>query len=56
MRHVVQVVHETLLEFPVDINLPKLMAFFNDTSSNDQQKRRSTTGFLFTYCGGTIVY
>ena len=47
---------ESLFAFPVDINQPKLMAFVNVAYANDQCKRRSTTGFVFTYCGGTIVY
>ena len=47
---------ESLPAFPVDINQPKLMAFVNVAYANDQCKRRSTTGFVFTYCGDTIVY
>ena len=47
---------ESIPPFPVDINQPKLMAFVNATYANDQRKRQSTTGFVFTYCGGAIVY
>ena len=47
---------EILPPFPVDINQPKLMAFVNAAHANDQCKRQSTTGFVFTYCGGAIVY
>ena len=32
------------------------MAFVDAAYANDQRKRRSTTGFVFTYCGGAIVY
>ena len=47
---------ESLSPFPVDINQPKLIAFVDAAYANDQRKRRSTTGFVFTYCGGAIVY
>ena len=32
------------------------MAFVDAAYANDQHKQRSTTGFVFTYCGGAIVY
>ena len=32
------------------------MAFVDAAYANDQCKRRSTTVFVFTYCGGAIVY
>ena len=32
------------------------MAFVDAAYANDQRKRRSTTGFVLTYCGGAIVY
>ena len=47
---------ESLPAFPVDINQPILMAFVDTTYDNDQRKRRFSTGFVFTYCGGTIFY
>ena len=47
---------ENLPAFPVDINQPKLMAFVDAAYANDQRKRQYTTGFVFTYCGGAIVY
>ena len=47
---------ENLPLFPVDINRPKLMAFLDAVYANNQRKRKSTTGFVFTYCGGAIVY
>ena len=47
---------KNLPPFPVDINQPQLMAFVNASYANDQRKCRSTTGFVFTYCGGVIVY
>ena len=39
---------ENLPSFPVDINQPKLMAFFDTAYANDQRKHQSTTGFVFT--------
>ena len=45
-----------LPEFTVDINQPKLIAFVDASYANDPRKRRSTTGFVFRYCGGAIVY
>ena len=50
------VADEDLPPFPVDINPPILMAFVDAAYANDQRKRRSTTGFVLTYCGGAIVY
>ena len=47
---------ESLSAFPVDINHSKLLAFVDAAYANNQRKRRSTTGFVFTYCGGAIVY
>ena len=32
------------------------MAFVNTFYANDKHKRWSTTGFVFTYCGGAIIY
>ena len=32
------------------------MAFVDAAYANDQHKRRSTTGFVFTFCGSVIVY
>ena len=46
-----------LPDFTVEINQPKLIAFVDAFFyANDPRKRRSTTGFVFTYCGGAIVY
>ena len=45
-----------LPELTVDINQPKLIAFVDASYANDPHKRRSMTGFVFTYCGGAIVY
>ena len=50
------VADEDLPPFPVDINPPIPMAFVDAAYANDQRKRRSTTGFVLTYCGGAIVY
>lgn len=50
------ILDKNLLMFPVDINQPILMAFVDAAYANDQQKRQSTPGFIFTYCGGAIVH
>ena len=50
------VVDEILPPFPANIKQPKLMAFVDAAYTNGQRKRRSTTGFVFTYCDGAIVY
>merc|ERR1712119_5363 len=33
-----------------------LRAFVDAAYANDHRKYRSTTGYVFTYCGGAIVY
>ena len=38
------------------ITSQKLMAFLYASYANDANKQRSTTGFVFTYCGGAIAY
>jgi len=43
-------------EFPVDNNQAELLCFVDAAYANDLRKRRSTTGFAFTYCGGAIVH
>ena len=50
------VLPSNLPEFTVGTNQPKLITFVDASYANDPQKRRSTTGFVFTYCGGAIVY
>ena len=50
------ILDENLPDFPANIKQPKLMAFVDAAYANDQRKRRSITGFVFTYCGGAIVY
>jgi hypothetical protein len=43
--------------FPVKINLPLLQCFVDAVhGNNDLCKRRSTTGLVFTYCGGAVLY
>jgi hypothetical protein len=42
--------------FPVNINLPLLQCFVDAAHGNDLRKRRSTTGLVFTYCGGAVLY
>jgi hypothetical protein len=43
-------------QFPVNINLPLLQCFVDAAHGNDLSKRRSTTGLVFTYCGGVVLY
>ena len=45
-----------LPEFTVDVHQPKLIVFVDASYANDPRKRRSTTSFVFTYCGGAIIY
>ena len=42
--------------FNVDINSNKLIGFVDAAHANDLQKRRSTTGVVFTFMGGAVVY
>ena len=42
--------------FNVDINTNKLVGFVDAAHANDLRKRRSTTGLVFTFCGGVVVY
>ena len=43
-------------DFPVDVNRPVLQAFVDAAFGNDLTRRRSTTGLVFTFCGGAIIY
>ena len=45
-----------LPEYPEDIAQNKLIGFVDAAYGNDPKKRRSTTGYAFTYSGGAIVY
>ena len=47
---------ESLSAFPININQPKSIAFVDAVYANNQQKRQCTIGYIFVYCGGTIVY
>ena len=40
----------------MDIDAPVLHCFVDASYANDLWKRLSTTGVVFTFCGGTIVY
>ena len=42
--------------FEVDIDKPVLHCFVDAAHANDLRKRRSTTGVVFTFMGGPIVY
>ena len=43
-------------EFPVDVNRPVLQVFTDAAFGNDLTRQQSTTGIVFTYCGGAIIY
>jgi len=45
-----------LRRFPVDIKEPRLKCFVDAAHPTDLRKRRSTTGFVFTFAGWAIVY
>ena len=45
-----------LPECPEDIKQGKLICFVDAAYANDVKKRRSTTGYAFTYSGGAVVY
>ena len=45
-----------LPKYPEDITKDKLICFVDAAYGNDPKKRRSTTGYAFTYSGGAIVY
>ena len=47
---------ENLPQYPADITQPKLICFVDAAYGNNLPKRRSTTGYAFTYAGGAIVY
>ena len=42
--------------FDIDIDKPILHCFVDAAHANDLQKQRSTTGVVFTFMGGPIVY
>ena len=42
--------------FNVNINSNKLVGFVDAAHANDLRKRRSTTGVVFTFMGGAVVY
>ena len=42
--------------FKVDINTSKLVGFVDAAHANDLRKRQSTTGVVFTFMGGAVVY
>ena len=45
-----------LPEYPEDSSQSKLICYVDAAYGNDYKKRRSTTGFAFTYSGGAVVY
>ena len=47
---------DKLPSYPEKINQGKLIGFVDAAYANDLAKRRSTTGYVFTYSGGAVVY
>ena len=47
---------DDLPNYPEDISQGKLICFVDAAYGNDPKRRRSTTGYAFTYSGGAIVY
>ena len=47
---------EAIGEFTVNITEPKLIGFVDASYGTELRKRRSITGFVFTFCGGAIAY
>jgi hypothetical protein len=46
---------ELLPDYPEDIKQGKLICFVDAAYGNDPKRRRSTTGYAFTYAGGAIT-
>ena len=42
--------------FDANINQPVLTGFVDAAHANELRKRPSTTGLVFTFCGGAVVY
>ena len=42
--------------FPVNVNRPVRQVFTDAAFGNDLTRRRPTTGIVFIYCGGAIIY
>ena len=42
--------------FNININVPTLIGFVDAAHGNELRKRRSTTGLVYTFCGGAVVY
>ena len=45
-----------LPQYPSDTNEAKVICFVDAAYGNNPSKRRSTTGYAMTHCGGAIVY
>ena len=48
--------NNTSVPFDVDITKPLFVDFVYAAHANDLHKWRSTTGLVYTFCGGKIVY
>ena len=40
----------------IDINRPALIGFVDAAHANNLRRRRSTTGLVFTFCGGAVFW
>ena len=47
---------DPLITFYININRPSLIRYVDATQANKLQKQRSTTGLVYTFCCGAIVY
>ena len=47
---------KALGDFDVDISAPRLIGFVDASFGSDLRKRRSITGFVFTFAGGAVAY
>ena len=45
-----------LPKYPENTRVGKLIGFVDAAYGNDPKRRRSTTGYAFTYAGGAVVY
>ena len=48
--------HLKLPTYPTNTTEAKLVCFVDAAYGNNPTKRRSTTGYAMTYCGGAILY
>ena len=56
LPHLIQLKIKNEFDEHCDIHQPILFGFVDAAHANFLTKRRSTTGIVFTFCGGAIVY